>query len=106
MRTITWAHGTLANGGFTSRNFTVKSSIVNTYSIGGAVTATSPDGTPLNNTTSKNLAFANGVANISIGKIDKSDVSGNIDIIFTLPAAVSVVPDPIFNSGGAYYELL
>jgi len=107
LRTITWTRSTLANGASTSRNFSVKSAIPDTYVLDGEVTATSPDGDPLDNTTTKNLTFANWVANISIWKIDNSwTTAAPIDIIFTLPAAVSVVPDPIFNSGGAYYELL
>ena len=107
LRTITWVHGTLANGASTSRNFTVKSAIVWTYTLDWEVTATSPDGDPLDNTTSKNLTFANWVADISIWKIDNSwTTAAPIDIIFTLPAWVSVSPLPIFNSGGAYYELL
>lgn len=107
LRTITWAIGTVSNGASTSRNFTVKSAIPDTYVLDGEVTATSPDGDPLDNTTTKNLTFANWVADISIWKIDESwTASAPIDIIFTLPAAVSVSPDPIFNSGWAYYELL
>lgn len=106
LRTITWVHGTLANGASTSRNFTVKSAIVWTYTLDWEVTATSPDGDPLDNTTSKNLSFANWVADMSITKIDESSVTGDITIDFRLPWLPSI-PQGIFGTiGSQYNELL
>ena len=54
-RKITWNAWTISNGGSYTRNYVVNSTTIDSYVLNWEVTSTTPDWTPANNTTTRNI---------------------------------------------------